>query len=184
MAALNDVCVRVAVARGCPQGGVLSPLLWCLVIDDLIVRLNTGGVYCQGYADDICLLAGGKFPNTVSELMQGALYTVEKWCDEVGLSVSPDKTDLVVFTKKRKLNGFFEPLLFGVTLHRSESVRYLGVTLDSRLTWREHVNNKMMKAQNSLWACRRSFGTVWGLRPRVVYWLYTSIIRPSITLHP
>jgi hypothetical protein len=181
MAALNDVCVRVAVVRGCLQGGVLSPLLWCLVVDDLIARLNTGGVYCQGYADDICLLAGGKFPNMVSELMQGALYTVERWCDEVGLSVNPGKTDLVVFTKKRKLNGFFELLLLGVTLHCSESVRYLGVPLDSRLTWREHVNNKLAKAENSLWACKRSFGMVWGLRRMVVYWLYTSIIRPSIT---
>jgi hypothetical protein len=169
MAALNDVCVWVAVARGCLQGGVLSPLLWCLVVDNLIARLNTGGVYCQGYADDICLLAGRKFPNMVSELMQGALYTAEKWCDKVGLSVNPDKTDLVVFTKKRKLDSFFEPLLFGVTLHHSESVRYLGVTLDSRLNWQEYVNKKVMKAQNSLWACRRSFGMVWGLRPRVVY---------------
>jgi hypothetical protein len=88
MAALNDVYVRVAVARGCLQGGVLSLLLRCLVVDDLIARLNTGRVYCQGYADDICLLAGGKFPNTVSELMQGAIHTVGKWCDEVGLSVS------------------------------------------------------------------------------------------------
>jgi hypothetical protein len=33
-ATLSDVSVRVAVARGCPQGGVLSPLLWCLVVDD------------------------------------------------------------------------------------------------------------------------------------------------------
>jgi hypothetical protein len=140
-----------------------------------------GGVYCQGYADDICLLAGGKFPNTVLELMQRALHTVEMWCNEVGLSVNPDKTNLVVFTKKRKLDDFFEPLLFGVTLHRSESVSYLGVTLDSRLAWREHVNNKVVKAQNSLWAHRRSFGTVWGLRPSVVYWLYTSVIRPSIS---
>jgi hypothetical protein len=181
MVALNDVCVWVPAARGCPQGGVLSQLLWCLVVDDLIARLNKGGVYCQGYADDICLLAGRKFPNTVSELMQGALHTAEKWCDEVGLSVNADKTDLFVFTKKRNPDGFFQPLLFGVTLHCSESVRYLGVTVDSRLTWREHVNNKVVKARNSLWACRRSFGMVWGLRPRVVYWLYTSIIIPSIT---
>jgi hypothetical protein len=115
--------VRVAVSRGCPQGGVLSPLLWCLVVDDLIARLSMGGVYCQGYADDICLLAVGKFPNTVSGLMKRALHTVEKWCGRVGLSVNPDKTDLVIFTRKRKLFGFFEPLFFGVTLHRSESVK-------------------------------------------------------------
>jgi hypothetical protein len=54
------------------------------------------------------------------------------------------------------------------------------VTLDSRLTWRKHVNNKVVKAQNSLWACR-SFGKVRDLRHKVVYWLYTSIIRSSIT---
>jgi hypothetical protein len=72
-ATLNDTFVRIAVSRGCPQGGVLSPLLWCLVVNDVIARLSMGGVYCQGYADDICLLAVGKFPNTVSELMQGAL---------------------------------------------------------------------------------------------------------------
>jgi len=66
MAALRDVSRSVTVSRGCPQVGVLSPLLWCLVVDEQIVRLNEGSVYAQGYADDICLLAVGKFPNTVS----------------------------------------------------------------------------------------------------------------------
>jgi hypothetical protein len=130
-ATLNDVSVRVAVARGCPQGGLLSLLLWSLVVNDFIARLNAGRIYCQGYAEDICLLAGGKFLNMVSELIQRAVHTVETWCSEVGLLVNPEKTDVVIFTRKRKLGGFFEPLLFGVTLHRSESVRYLGVTLDS-----------------------------------------------------
>jgi hypothetical protein len=112
--------------------------------------------------------------------MQGALHTKEKWWGSVGLSVNPDKTDLAIFTKKRKLHGFFEPLFFGITLHRSESVKYLGMILDSRLTWREHVNIKV-QAHNSLWACRRTFGSTWGPRPKVIYWLYVTIIRPSIT---
>ena len=46
-AALGVVTRSVAVSRGCPQGGVLSPLLWCLVVDDLLVRLE-GNVYTQG----------------------------------------------------------------------------------------------------------------------------------------
>jgi len=169
------------VSRGCPQGGVLSPLLWCLVVDELLARLNGGGVYTQGYADDICLLAVGKFPNTVSGPTQWALHTVEMWCNEFGLSVNPDKTGPVAFTSRRKLQEFYEPRLFGMTLHRSMSVKYLGVILDSRLTWREHMDVKVRKAHNLLWACRRAYSVMWNLRPRVVHRLYISIVRPSVT---
>jgi hypothetical protein len=97
-ATLGGVSRSVEVARGYPQGGVLSPLLWCLVVDELIAGLNGGGIYAQGYADDLCLLAVGKFPNTVSGLTQWALHSVETWYDGHGLSVNPDKTGLVAFT--------------------------------------------------------------------------------------
>jgi len=147
----------------------------------LLARFNEGGVYLQGYADDICLLAVGKFPNTVSGFIQWALHTVKLWCDKLGLLVNPGKTGLVAFSRKRKLPGFFEPRLFGMTLHCSMSVKYLGVILDPRLTWKEHVDVKVRKAQNSMWACRRVCGVTWDLRPRVVHWLYVTIIRPSVT---
>jgi Reverse transcriptase (RNA-dependent DNA polymerase). len=71
-ATLDRFSVRDAVSRG-----VLSPLLWCLVVDDLIARPGGNGIYIQGYADDICLLAMGKCPNLVSGLMPWALHTVE-----------------------------------------------------------------------------------------------------------
>ena len=135
---------------------MLSPLLWCLVVDDLINKLNGSGIYIQGYADDKCLLAVGKFANTVSGLMQWALSTVEAWCNEVGLSANPDKTEPVAFA--RKLPGFFEPHLLGVTLSLSRPVKYLVVIMDSRLTWREHVDIKMKKAHCLLWACSRACG--------------------------
>jgi len=180
-AALGDVSRSVAVSRGCPQGGVLSPLLWCLVVNELLVRLNEGSVYAQGYADDICLLAVGKFPSIISGLIQWALHTVELWHGGLGLSVNPNKTRLVAFTRKRKLMGFFEPHPFGKTLQCSMSVKYLGVILDSCLTWKEHVDAKVKKAQNLMWVCRRACGVTWGLRPRAVHWLYVAIIRPSVT---
>jgi hypothetical protein len=68
-----------------------------------------------------------------------------------------------------------------MTLHCSVLVKYVRVVLDSRLTWREHVNVKVTKAYNLLWACRRAYGVTWGLGPKVVHWLYICIIRPSIT---
>jgi hypothetical protein len=58
-ATLGGLSRSVAVSKGCPQGGVLSPLLWCLVVGDLLAGLSRS-VYAQGYADDICLLAVGK----------------------------------------------------------------------------------------------------------------------------
>jgi hypothetical protein len=51
-ATLSGEALRVSVARGCPQGGVLSPLLWTLVVDDLW-GLNSNGYYTTGYSDDI-----------------------------------------------------------------------------------------------------------------------------------
>ena len=70
----------------------------------------------------------GKFPNTVSGLMQWALSTAEIWCSDVGLSVNPDKTGPVVFTRKRKLQRFFEPQLSGVKLSLSGS--HSGFSID------------------------------------------------------
>ena len=37
--------LKVAAEHGCPQGGVLSPLLWRLVVNDLIERLNGDEIY-------------------------------------------------------------------------------------------------------------------------------------------
>jgi hypothetical protein len=42
-AAIGGVSRSIAVAKGCPQGGVLSPLLWCLIVDKPLVGLKQGG---------------------------------------------------------------------------------------------------------------------------------------------
>jgi len=32
-----------------------------------------------------------------------------------------------------------------------------------------------------MWACRRACGVAWGLKPKVVYWRYVAVIRPTVT---
>jgi hypothetical protein len=44
-ATLSGETLGAFAARGCPQEGVLSPLLWSLVVDDLISGLNSNGYY-------------------------------------------------------------------------------------------------------------------------------------------
>ena len=91
---------------------MLLLLLWCLVVDVLIARLTRGGMYIQGYADDIRLLVVGRFLNISLWLIQWALHTVETRCSLVRSSVYHDKTELVLI-RRRKLSGFFEPHILG-----------------------------------------------------------------------
>ena len=58
------------VSKGCPQGGILSPILWCIVVDSLIRRLNEEGIFAQGYSDDLTILIRGKFESTLGERMR------------------------------------------------------------------------------------------------------------------
>jgi hypothetical protein len=88
-ATIFNETLQVSVAKGCPQGGVLSPLLWDLVADNLLATLNNQGYYTQGYADDIVILILGKHANTLSELMQRALEIVEGWCLKEKQQVNP-----------------------------------------------------------------------------------------------
>jgi hypothetical protein len=48
--------------------------------------------------------------------MQKALNCVQNWCGEIGLNVNADKTSMVLFTKRRNLEGFFAPKLFDTEL--------------------------------------------------------------------
>jgi Reverse transcriptase (RNA-dependent DNA polymerase) len=47
------------VRKGCPQGGILSPLLWNMVVDQLLRRLNEAHLWAQGFADDVVILING-----------------------------------------------------------------------------------------------------------------------------
>jgi len=40
MASLGGFSRSIVVSRGCPQGGILSPLLWCIVVNRMLARLN------------------------------------------------------------------------------------------------------------------------------------------------
>ncbi|XP_048004470.1 uncharacterized protein LOC125240570 isoform X2 [Leguminivora glycinivorella] len=172
---------QALVMRGCPQGGVLSPLLWNLVVNDLITKLNEKHFITIGYADDLVILISGLVISTLCNLTQTALKIVEKWCTENDLSVNPKKTDTILFTHKRKLGIYEMPTLFGTRLTLSKEVKYLGIILDDKLNWSKHLEQKLSKATVAFWQCRRMVGKKWGLAPHIILWLYKMVIMPMIS---
>lgn len=173
--------VAAMAAKGCPQGGVLSPLLWSLVVDSLLEGLSRSGFRVQAYADDLVIEVRGRDQGTLCDLLQQATIMVRAWCMREGLSVNPHKTSVVPFTKRVKLDGLRPIVMDGVTINLSSEVKYLGVTLDKRLNWNPHLRRVLEKAKLSYWTCRRLLGTTWGLSPNLTRWMYTTVIRPMIT---
>ena len=115
------------VLGGCPQSGVLSPLLWNLVVDRLLVITNDLGFSTYGYADNILIIVQGKFAYTVRELMQEALHVVVKWAVSEDLNISPHKTAIVPFTNRRKIEDLGPLVLHGKELKMLGEVNYWGV---------------------------------------------------------
>jgi hypothetical protein len=139
-ATLSGETLGASASRGCPQGGVLSLLLWSLVVDDLLWGLNDDGYYTVGYDDDIAILTHGKVLATLSECLQTALYTVQRWCERTGLSINPNKTVIIPFTRRRNIRVLKEPVLFNKIIQLSSDVKYLDLTLDKGLTWRKQLD--------------------------------------------
>ena len=53
---INGITVNKSISVGCPQGGVLSTILWNIAFDNLLNMFTGGKVLCVGYADDGSLL--------------------------------------------------------------------------------------------------------------------------------
>jgi hypothetical protein len=142
-ATLSGKTLAASASRGCPQGGVFSPPLWSLVVDDLLWGLNDGGYYTAEYADDIAILIHVKLFATVSECLQTALHTVQRWCERTDLSINPNKTVIIPFTRRKNMKNLKEPVLFNKTIQLSSDVKYLGLTLDKGLTCRKQLDKSL-----------------------------------------
>jgi hypothetical protein len=89
------------VVDGCPQG-VLSPILWNLVIGRLLTVTNDLGFSTFGYADDIMIIVQCKYRHTVRDVMQKSLNVAIKWDAKEGLNISPQKQLLFHLPNGRK----------------------------------------------------------------------------------
>jgi hypothetical protein len=67
-----------------------------------------------------------------------------------------------------------------VTINFFEDIKYLGITLDSKLLWNSHMKKTKEKSIMALMACRRVFGQRWGLKPAMMRRIYLMVVRPML----
>ena len=159
--------------RGNPQSGILSPLVWNLVMDSLLKEFPSGPVKAVGYADDIIIMASGIDMRIGAENIQLALNKIINWGKAKGLVFNPSKTQAIIFDRSQKYKVSPRSILMdGQELEFTDRIKYLGMTIQSRLSWTAHVVGQIKKANMLLSRARTIVGREWGLNPEKALWIY------------
>jgi len=95
--------------RGIPQGGVLSPHLWSLVVEYLIKRFQRRAPKITAYAYDIGIIITGVCPSTLRTIMESTLREVCEWAEKVELSINAYKMDFILLTKRYEVPKWTPP---------------------------------------------------------------------------
>ena len=167
--------------RGTPQGGILSPTIWNFEMNDCLEIIpKNGPTEGHAFADDTNLLSTGIDEQTIADNLQKDLKSLERWASENTLSFNPEKSKVMIFS--RKIN-YKEPklVLNGKELQYVNEYKYLGITIDRKLSWKSHIRTQVKKATRILLTARRMIGTRWGLSPKQMMWIYKGIVLPTIT---
>lgn len=170
----NSISSPFTNLSGVPQGSNIGPLLFILYFNDAASSLDTG---CRlFYADDLKIFK--KVQNGDDCLrLQFMLENFVKWCDINKLIISIPKC--VVITFHRTTSPIvFEYQIDGVLLQRVYSVNDLGVTLDTKCSFNEHISAVITKANRQLGfiaKVSRDFNNVHCLKA-----LYCALVRPLL----
>ena len=143
-----------AVTSGVPEGSLLAPLAFALYINDLPQNLSSD---CLLYADDQKLYRKIKTPSD-ARLLQEDLDRLQEWCITWGLTLNPSKCKAFTMTLRRK--PVQTTYKIGTSaLESVTSIRDLGITIDSKLTFSDHLNKTVSQANRALGLLIRSFQT-------------------------
>jgi len=146
----HELSADFATAQGLQQGCPLSPMLFTLFINDLHEALP-GGVNIANtnikilmYADDIVLIS-----ESSSEL-QNMINALYDYCMTWGLSVNLEKSKILVFRKSARISSTLAWKYGDEPIEVVNEYKYLGVLLTFNLSFKKHLNSKLIAAKTAI----------------------------------
>ena len=163
-----------SVKSGVPQGTVLGPLLFLVYINDMPNGLSEG-TKLRLFADDSLLYREIRTERD-SKILQKDLNRLQKWEKDWQMEFHPQKCQVLRITNKPK------PITADYFIHDDrleikDHTKYLGITLDNKMTWTAHINNTCTKANKALGFIKRHLSSC---PPKVKQQCYESYVRPII----
>ena len=176
------------IGCGVPQGGVLSPDLFNLYINDVPLGENLGGKALL-FADDIVFVFRYKYKEGEKILtgakkeaelkVQAYLDLLAKWMGEWRLCLAPHKCSQITFSKARCTNtDKMNIYLYNVEIPEDRSPKFLGITFDQRLNFKNHLENINKKITDRMNILRiLSYDKNWQLSQDMLTKMYKVLIR-------
>ena len=128
------------VTCGDPQGSRLGPLLFLIYINDLPNSLNYATP--RMFADDTSVSYASNSAEELQNVINSELESLNKWLITNKLSLNIVKTEFMIIGSRqriRNLNDEIDIELNGNIINKIDSVKSLGVDIDSHLTWSVHI---------------------------------------------
>ena len=169
---------EVNLRAGTPQGSCLSPILFCIHVNDIPFQDMIG---CQPsqYADDVGMWSTGKTVQGTVNSIQAALKRLESWCRKWRVKLAPSKTNVVLFTKCHRAHSDRPRLLlFNEELAYTQEATFLGVKFNSSLTWEPQIRSLIAKAQPRLNLIKAMTTSNGDENKEMLLKLYKAIVRP------
>ena len=173
----------IPIHCGVPQGSPLSPILFLFYISELheTVHSPSTGVSALGFADDTNLLAFGHSLKSNLLKLKNTHLKYLSWAARHGMVFSPEKYEILYFSRRRSDNLQLKLRLGNVILRPKEEVRVLGVYLDAKLHWYKHQRIILQKAQKALSSLSRTSYSTWGFPVLTSCLVYTAILRSLLS---
>jgi ribonuclease HI len=129
------------------------------------------------FADDFLLQITGKNRRVLENKSKPILKTLECWAEDQSLEISTSKTvQMVVAHTKSKMKRLPTCKLKGVSIPNKDNIKYLGVTINCRLSWLPHIHALSKKASVLHQHLLRTTGKLWGASGRLLKLWYSTVV--------